>query len=66
MHHITKIETKTVIGILDTSIQIFIKDKKNSLIEKRYVFIRFTSKDTTYKRIMSIYKVFRKINNCKK
>lgn len=64
MCDIIKIEAKKVLGVLDNSIQIFLKKDNDSTSEKGYIFMSFSNRDTAYKRIISIYRVFKKANNC--
>lgn len=65
MSTIVKIETKKVLGVIDTSIQIFCKNERNPNSEKNYLFFSFSNRDLSYKRISSIYRAYKKLNNCK-
>jgi hypothetical protein len=65
MSTIVKIETKKVLGVIDNSIQIFSKNERNPNSEKSNLFFSFSNRDLSYKRINSILRAYKKLNNCK-
>ncbi len=62
---IVTIESKKVLGVIDSSIQIFCKNERNPNAEKIFVFLSFFNKDISFKRINTIFKAYKKVNNCK-
>lgn len=59
MKSLSKIEAIKLLGILDNSIQI------TTAQNKTFNFISFSSRDIAYKRIISIFKAFKKTKNSK-